>query len=65
MPDGSLDFDDEHLERFDIVLASLHDHAGHDSARLTDRYLRAIRHPLVNVITHPANRTPADRAGTT
>ena len=58
MPDGSLDFDDEQLARFDIVLASLHDHAGHDGATLTERYLRAIRHPLVNVITHPANRTP-------
>ena len=58
MPDGSLDFDDEQLGGFDIVLASLHDHAGHDGARLTERYRRAIRHPLVNVITHPANRTP-------
>jgi DNA polymerase (family X) len=59
MPDGSLDFDDDTLARFDIVLASLHDAAGDDGARLTERYLRAIRHPLVNVITHPANRSPA------
>lgn len=59
MPDGSLDFDDQHLKDFDIVLASLHDHAGHDGVTLTERYLQAIRHPLVNVITHPANRTPA------
>jgi DNA polymerase (family 10) len=59
MHDGSLDFDDETLAGFDIVLASLHDHGGHDGRRLTDRYLRAIRHPLVNVITHPANRSPA------
>jgi DNA polymerase (family 10) len=58
MPDGSLDFDDEALGRFDVVLASLHDHGGQDGPRLTERYLRAIRHPLVNVITHPANRTP-------
>ena len=57
--DGSLDFDDEVLGGFDIVLASLHDHGGHDGAWLTERYLRAIRHPLVNVITHPANRSPA------
>ena len=63
MPDGSLDFDDDQLAGFDIVLASLHDHAGHDGARLTDRYLRAIRHPLVNVITHPANRTPGRSSG--
>ena len=59
MPDGALDFDDELLERFDIVLASLHDAAGQDDEALTERYLRAMRHPLVNVITHPANRAPA------
>jgi DNA polymerase (family 10) len=63
MPDGSLDFDDEQLRTFDIVLASLHDSAGHDGNRLTERYLRAIHHPLVNVITHPANRTPARTDG--
>ena len=59
MRDGSLDFDDDLLRGFDIVLASLHDHGGHDSAGLTARYVRAIRHPLVNIITHPANRSPA------
>ena len=58
MPDGSLDFDDALLAGFDIVLASLHDDAGHGGPRLLDRYLRAVEHPLVNVITHPANRTP-------
>jgi DNA polymerase (family 10) len=56
MPDGRLDFDDKVLEPLDIVLASLHDQAGHDGARLTRRCLGAIRHPLVNVITHPTNR---------
>jgi DNA polymerase (family X) len=59
MADGSLDFIDEQLKGFDVVLASLHDHQGHDRARLTERYLKAIRHPMVNVITHPANRSPA------
>jgi len=63
MHDGSLDFDDEQLAGFDIVLASLHDHAGHDASKLTERYLRAIRHPLVNVITHPANRMPGRSSG--
>jgi DNA polymerase (family 10) len=63
MPDGSLDFEDGILDGFDIVLASLHDAAGHDGTRLTERYLHAIRHPLVNVITHPANRSPAVSAG--
>jgi DNA polymerase (family 10) len=45
------------------VLASLHDDGGDSGRRLTERYLQAIAHPLVNVITHPANRTPAVSEG--
>jgi DNA polymerase (family X) len=59
MKDGTLDFPDALLEGFDIVLASLHDHGGQSGDELTARYLQAINHPLVNVITHPANRSPA------
>jgi DNA polymerase (family 10) len=55
-PGGHLDLSDEILSGFDIVLASLHDSAGHDAARLTERTLGALRHPLVNVLCHPANR---------
>jgi DNA polymerase (family 10) len=53
---GHLDLPDEILAGFDIVLASLHDSAGHDAARLTERTIGALRHPLVNVLCHPANR---------
>jgi DNA polymerase (family 10) len=63
MHDGTLDFEDDLLAGFDIVLASLHDHCGHDPARLADRYIRAMRHPLVNIITHPANRSPGMSPG--
>jgi DNA polymerase (family 10) len=56
LPDGRLDYDDRTLEQFDIVLASLHERVGHDGARLTERSLAAIRHPLVNVLCHPANQ---------
>jgi DNA polymerase (family X) len=58
MRDGSLDFPDTLLEGFDIVLASLHDAGTQSGRELTERYLRAIDHPLVNVITHPSNRSP-------
>jgi DNA polymerase (family 10) len=63
LANGRLDFDDKILERFDIVLASLHDRAGHDAARLTKRCLGAILHPLVNVICHPENRVMGRREG--
>ena len=56
MPDGRLDFPDEVLATLDIVLASLHEHAGHNARRLTRRCLTAIRHPLVSIITHPGNQ---------
>jgi DNA polymerase (family 10) len=63
MKDGTLDFGDTLLTGFDIVLASLHEPGGDDAETLTGRYLKAIRHPLVNVITHPANRAPANFKG--
>jgi DNA polymerase (family 10) len=63
LPNGRLDFDDGVLETLDIVLASLHDAAGHDPETLTARCLEAIRHPLVNVITHPANQLVGRRGG--
>jgi DNA polymerase (family X) len=56
LPDGRLDFPDRLLERLDLVLASLHDAAGHSPARLLKRYRAAAEHPLVTIITHPANR---------
>jgi DNA polymerase (family 10) len=63
LSDGTLDFPDEVLQRFDIVLASLHEPAGHGGDQLLERYVSAMRHPLVNVITHPANRLVAHRPG--
>ena len=63
LPDGSLDFPDSLLERFDLVLASLHDGCGHGPTQLLNRYVRAIRHPLVTLITHPTNRLVPHRAG--
>ena len=62
MPDGSLDFPDAVLATLDIVLASLHDDAGQSRRALTRRCIGAIRHPLVSVITHPANRIVGRRA---
>ncbi len=58
LPDGSLDLPDAVMAGLDIVLASLHDAAGQPPDRLLDRYLGAMAHPLVSIVTHPANRTP-------
>jgi DNA polymerase (family X) len=63
MPDGRLDFADRVLEQFDIVLASLHDDAGQAPEALERRYVAAMKHPLVTLITHPTNRLVPHRRG--
>ena len=63
LPNGNLDFADRILEQFDIVLASLHEQAGQDAPQLLARYVRAMKHPLVGIITHPTNRLVGLRPG--
>jgi DNA polymerase (family 10) len=63
LENGRLDFPDHVLEPLDIVLASLHEQLRHDGRTLTRRCIAAIQHPLVNVITHPANRLVGRRDG--
>lgn len=63
LPDGKLDFPDRVLEKLDIVLASLHDGAGHSRDQLLRRYTNAMKNPLVTLITHPSNRLVPNRAG--
>jgi DNA polymerase (family X) len=63
LPNGSIDCPDAILASLDLVLASLHERAGHDGRQLTARCLQAIRHPLVTIITHPANQLVGRRAG--
>ena len=63
LPDGRLDFPDRILEQFDIVLASLHEGAGQAPEALERRYLAAMKHPLVTLITHPTNRLVPHRRG--
>ena len=63
LPDGRLDFPDKILERLDIVLASLHERAGHSNDQLMRRYTAAMKHPLVTLITHPTNRLVPHRNG--
>jgi DNA polymerase (family 10) len=63
LPDGRLDFPDKALEALDIVLASLHERAGHGPDQLMKRYASAMSHPLVTLITHPTNRLVPGRGG--
>ena len=54
--DGELDYPDELLERFDLVVASVHVSRRQSKAELTRRTLNGIRNPHVDVIAHPSGR---------
>ena len=54
--DGRLDYDDELLATFDLVVASLHVGRRQTRAELTARVLDAIRNRHVDVIAHPSGR---------
>ena len=54
--DATLDYDDDLLARFDLVVASVHVARRQTRAELTARTLAAIRSPHVDVIAHPAGR---------
>ncbi|HEX6654262.1 MAG TPA: DNA polymerase/3'-5' exonuclease PolX [Thermoleophilaceae bacterium] len=56
LPDGSLDYADDVLEQLDWVVASLHTSFRLSEKEQTKRMLKAMEHPLVDVIGHPTGR---------
>jgi DNA polymerase (family 10) len=61
-PDGSLDWDEDFLAGFDIVVACVHSAFRQSRDTMTARILRAVEHPAVNVIGHPTGRSTGRRA---
>src|SRR4029078_11993004 len=55
-PDGSLDYEDDLLARFDLVVASVHVSRRQSRAELTRRTLNGIRSPHLAGIANPAGR---------
>ena len=65
LEDGSLDLPDAVLEILDVVIASPHVKLRQEPAAMTERMLRAVSHPHVDVIGHPTGRRPGSREGAT
>ncbi|WP_414657621.1 helix-hairpin-helix domain-containing protein [Deinococcus sp. VB343] len=63
LEDGSLDYPDDVLAELDYVVASVHSGFTLDSARQTERLVRAVSHPLVTVLGHPTGRLLLRRPG--
>ena len=63
LEDGALDLPDAVLELLDVVIASPHVRLRQEPAAMTERMLRAVSNPHVDVIGHPTGRRPGSRPG--
>ncbi len=63
LADGSLDYDEKILKRFDFVIASIHSRFQMDKEAMTDRILEAIRNPYTRFLGHATGRLLLGRKG--
>ncbi len=63
LKDGSLDLSDEWLERLDVVIVSVHSHFALGEKEQTERIVKAVSHPQVNILGHPTGRIIGVRDG--
>jgi DNA polymerase (family 10) len=54
--DGGLDYPEEVLDEFDLVIASIHSGFHLNEKEMTDRIIRAIQSPQMHMLGHPTGR---------
>ncbi|MFH1180882.1 MAG: DNA polymerase/3'-5' exonuclease PolX [bacterium] len=54
--DGSIDIKDDALAKLDFVIAGIHSSFKMAKERITERIIRAMRNPNVDIISHPTGR---------
>jgi DNA polymerase (family 10) len=63
LADGSLDYEDEILARFDMVVASIHSNLKMEEDKATERLIRAVENPYTTILGHPTGRLLLIRRG--
>ncbi|MFD1255870.1 helix-hairpin-helix domain-containing protein [Mucilaginibacter terrae] len=63
LSDGSLDYPEEILERFDFIVASVHSNIKMDKDKATARIIKAIENPYTTILGHPTGRLLLSRKG--
>lgn len=63
LADGSLGLPDEVLAGLDVVVASIHTGLRQERETITERCLRAVRNPHVDILGHPTGRLIGRREG--
>lgn len=61
--DGSLDYPDEVLEQFDLVIASVHSNLKMNEEKANARVIKAIENKYTSILGHPTGRLLLSRAG--
>jgi DNA polymerase (family X) len=61
--DGAMDLHDDALAELDVVVASVHSYMNMEAAEMTERLLRAIENPYVQILGHPTGRVLLHRDG--
>ncbi|MCR8559843.1 DNA polymerase/3'-5' exonuclease PolX [Mucilaginibacter sp. BJC16-A38] len=61
--DGSLDYPDEILAKFDFIVASVHSILKMDEEKATSRLIKAIENPYTTILGHPTGRLLLSRKG--
>jgi DNA polymerase (family 10) len=56
LPDGKIDIDDECLKEQDFVIAGVHSRFKMTKEEMTERIIRAMKNPNVDIISHPTGR---------
>jgi DNA polymerase (family 10) len=56
LADGDLDLSDDVLSQMDIVIASVHSVFNQESAKMTERLIKAIENPNTSLVGHPTGR---------
>ena len=59
--DGSIDIKDEVLEKLDYVIAGVHSSMKMGQKEMTDRIVKAMQNPNVDIISHPTGRLINER----
>ncbi len=62
-PDGNLDYGEEVLENFDVIIASVHAQLNMDEEKATQRLIKAIENPYTTILGHPTGRLLLGRKG--
>ncbi len=63
LADGSLDIEDRILEKLDYVIAGVHSQMDIPSPLMTERIIKAMKNPNVDIISHPTGRILKKRDG--